>query len=106
MERYLIKKTASPSAGLKRKASDSPANSTLAPAKRPQPLRPHESRSSAVRVDLRDQEGKYVGIEYDAWKDQITASIDQARSAIRSKEGGGIKVLGVLLKVRSTSRCS
>ncbi|ESA42542.1 hypothetical protein NCU10476 [Neurospora crassa OR74A] len=102
MERYLIKKTASPSAGLKRKASDSPANSALAPAKRPQPLRPHESRSNAV--DIRDQEGKYVGIEYDSWKDQITASIDQARSATRSKEGG-IKVLGALLKAINACPC-
>ncbi|KAJ4419033.1 hypothetical protein N0V85_001205 [Neurospora sp. IMI 360204] len=94
MERYLIKKTP-PSASLKRKASDSPANSTLAPAKRPQPLRPYESRLSAV--DPGDQEGKYVGIEYDSWKDQVKSAIDQAHSATRSKEGS-IKVLGALLK--------
>lgn len=101
MDRYLIKKT--PSSGtLKRKASDSPANLTLVPAKRPQPLHPHESRLDAV--DSRDQDRKYQGLEYDSWIAQVKSAIDQARTAARSKEGG-IKVLGALLKVRSTSTC-
>ncbi|CCC11278.1 unnamed protein product [Sordaria macrospora k-hell] len=101
MDRYLIKKT--PSSGtLKRKASDSPANLTLVPAKRPQPLHPHESRLDAV--DSRDQDRKYQGLEYDSWIAQVKSAIDQARTAARSKEGG-IKVLGALLKIINLCPC-
>ncbi|KAK3403193.1 hypothetical protein B0T20DRAFT_400264 [Sordaria brevicollis] len=93
MERYLIKRTP-PSGSLKRKASDNPADSTPAPAKR------------LHIVDSPSQETKYHGDEYDSWKGQVKSAIDQveARSATRSKEDR-IKALGVLLKSVNNCPC-